>query len=254
MKKFLVVTILSVVVVSSFLLPASAASEGELIGYLSNRGMSDPFSWRVIGLDYQNPTELYLAPNSVFIIQGVLFTTDAYGRIPDGVSISAFGDDLWVVWDYSTSVPNRYAIATDSIGQDWFYRPNSTIGIYAYGGSATDYQTGYSAGYNDGYERGESDGYAQGESVGYQNGYQEAEERYEGEYERGRLAGYREGLETAENGDWKALFSAVVDAPIQTLQGMFNFEILGFDMRLAIGGVLTLCVTLIVVKLFLAKG
>lgn len=113
---------------------------------------------------------------------------------------------------------------------------------------------GYSAGYFDGYAQGESAGYTQGESAGYQNGYQEAEERYSGDYERGRLAGYREGLETAENGDWKALFSAVVDAPIQTLQGMFNFEILGFDMRFAIGGIITLCVTLIVVKLFVKFG
>lgn len=254
MKKFLVVTALFIVVVSSFLLPASAATEGELIGYLSNRGMSDSFSWRVIGLDYQNPTELYLAPNSTFIIQGVIFTTDGYGRIPYNTSFRAFDYDLWVKFDYSATVPNRYLIAEDSSGDDWLYRPNSTIGIYAYGGSVTDYQAGYSAGYNDGYTRGESDGYAQGESVGYQNGYQEAQEQYSGDYERGRLAGYREGLETAENGDWKALFSAVVDAPIQTLQGMFNFEILGFDMRLAIGGILTLCVTLIVVKLFLAKG
>lgn len=82
MKKFFVVTILSILIVSSFLLPASAATQGELIGYLSNREMPDPYTWRVIGLDYQNPVELYLTPNTTYIIQGVIFTTDGYGRIP----------------------------------------------------------------------------------------------------------------------------------------------------------------------------
>ena len=41
---------------------------------------------------------------------------------------------------------------------------------------------------------------------------------------------------------------AVTEAPINTFQSLFNFEILGLDMRLAFGSILAVCVLLIILK------
>ena len=41
---------------------------------------------------------------------------------------------------------------------------------------------------------------------------------------------------------------AVTEAPINTFQSLFNFDVLGLDMRAAFGSVLAVCVVLIIIK------
>lgn len=103
--------------------------------------------------------------------------------------------------------------------------------------SVGDYDDGYADGLVTGLRASNDDayrsGYEYGEDVGYSNGF---------------TAGKREGLTITENGDWRDLMLSVVEAPINTFQSLFNFEILGLDMRAAFGAILTVCVLLIVVK------
>ena len=83
----------------------------------------------------------------------------------------------------------------------------------------------------------------------YLKGYEEANtERYNAGFNAGKKTGYQEGLETAEKGTWENLMTSVVQAPVNAFQGLFNFEILGMDMKAAIGSVLAICVLLIIVK------
>ena len=95
------------------------------------------------------------------------------------------------------------------------------------------FQIGYTAGYTAGMTTDTSEAYSNGETKGYAEGF---------------TAGKAEGLNISKNGDWKNLISAVVEAPINTFQSLFNFEILGMDMRVAFGSIIALCIVLIIVK------
>ena len=103
--------------------------------------------------------------------------------------------------------------------------------------SSGTYAQGYSAGLKEGLamDRQEAlnDYYQAGQKVGYDKGY---------------TVGKKDGLTISENGDWRNLILAVVEAPVNTFQSLFNFKILGLDMRAAFGALMTMCVVLIVVK------
>lgn len=95
--------------------------------------------------------------------------------------------------------------------------------------------------YGDGYADGYASGYLDGEGVGYINGgnaiYKEA-------FNKGKA----EGLSLSEDGSWRSLMLSVVEAPINTFQSLFNFEVLGLDMRAAFGSILAVCVVLLILK------
>lgn len=93
-----------------------------------------------------------------------------------------------------------------------------------------------------------------GSTMGFGNAFDEGrnEGLVEG-YERGFYDGKAEGLQISETGDWRSLITAVAEAPINTFQSLFNFEILGLDMRAAFGSILALCVLLIIVKVVVPK-
>lgn len=99
------------------------------------------------------------------------------------------------------------------------------------------FQNGYVKGFYDGenqsFQEVKEEAYQEGEKVGFRDGY---------------LTGKKEGLELAEQGDWRQLMIAVAEAPINTFTSLFNFEILGMNMRLAFGSILAVCVLLIVIK------
>ena len=92
---------------------------------------------------------------------------------------------------------------------------------------------------------------------GYVNGYFDGtntefsdvkKESYREGYGEGYLWGKKEGLELSQKGDWTNLMTAVVEAPVNTFQSLFNFEVLGLDMRAAFGSMLAICVLLIIIK------
>ena len=91
----------------------------------------------------------------------------------------------------------------------------------------------YNIGYHDGYTAGVDDGEKKGYNEGSKNGF---------------LLGKEEGLRLSENSNWRSLMTAVVETPVNAFQSLFNFEILGLDMRMAFGSILAICVLFIVIK------
>ena len=95
----------------------------------------------------------------------------------------------------------------------------------------------YNLGYTEGYAKGATDNDDQQYQYGYTVGKKD-----------GFLAGKEEGLQITNTGSWTNLFTAVAEAPINTFQSLFNFEILGLDMRVAFGAIMSICVLLIIIK------
>lgn len=85
-------------------------------------------------------------------------------------------------------------------------------------------------GYNDGYDS----GYANGQYNGYQQGFQ---------------AGVESVLDGNNEYTFMGLISAVVDAPVKALAGLFNFNVLGIDMFPFLTAILTMCIIIAVVKM-----
>lgn len=111
---------------------------------------------------------------------------------------------------------------------------NTDIGRFSIITNNAGFQEGYAAGWNDGRIDGTTEAYDNGYAVGESNGYQK---------------GYKAGFESTKNGDWKHLISAVVETPVNTLMSLFNFEILGLDMRIAIASIITISVVIIIIKM-----
>lgn len=95
--------------------------------------------------------------------------------------------------------------------------------------------------YNNGY----TDGYTIGNREGHENGYTDGRDQG---YKSGFAAGKIEGLQISESGDWQHLMAAVVDTPFNALRSLFSFNILGLDMQVAFGSMLSLCVLLFLLK------
>lgn len=104
----------------------------------------------------------------------------------------------------------------------------------------------YNLGYNYGYNKGYNNGYNNGVNDGYSNGYNS-----------GNIVGYENGRAQGilESNDYSflGLIGAVVDAPVKAFTGLFNFEVLGVNLRGLFMSLLTLCIVITVVKLVLGR-
>lgn len=132
---------------------------------------------------------------------------------------------------------------------------NQTIMNVTY--TPTDYDTGYgvgygegyNAGFNDGYSNGNSFGYNNGYSVGYQDGVDSQAQAISDAYNEGYSAGYDEGYSV--DGTAATIFSGILQVgmlPINVLLAIFNFEILGINLSAFISAILTVCLTVIVIR------
>lgn len=101
----------------------------------------------------------------------------------------------------------------------------------------------YQNGYNQGYEQGKQDNRNNGYQTGYNNGFS-----------AGKSQGYNEGVLDANNYSFLGLMTAVIDAPIQALTGLFGFELLGVNLMSVISGLFTVCVILVLLRLLLGGG
>lgn len=92
----------------------------------------------------------------------------------------------------------------------------------------------------DGYTQEQYDQYGQSQfQAGQDKGYQE---------------GYRQGTIDGDTNSFSNLLFAVVDAPVKVLSQIFNIEILGFNMKNLLFGVLTAVFVIAIVKIFLKLG
>ena len=102
--------------------------------------------------------------------------------------------------------------------------------------------------YNQGYTAGSSIGYGNGYNSGVTDGYNEG-------YSEGNRVGYQQGLSNglanANDYSFFGLIGAVIDAPIQYLSSLFNFNILGFNMLAFITSLFTVCLIIWIVKMLL---
>ena len=144
-----------------------------------------------------------------------------------------------------------------------FYTSNSLNGSYREGydsgfdsGLSTGYVNGYSAGETAGY----SNGYSDGKNFGYNSGLEEGKQLGSATgYQQGYAAGSSDGYDigfasgTASANDYTflGLIGAVIDAPIQALTGLLNFDILGFKMSAFVLSLFTVCVVLKLVSVLL---
>lgn len=112
-------------------------------------------------------------------------------------------------------------------------RPEDLVSSFTLYSNIGEYNSGYSAGFNEGVRLNNEDVYLQGKESGYKSGF---------------IEGKAEGLALSESGDWRSLIGAVVEAPVNTFQSLFDFEILGVNLKAVFGSVLALCVLLIVIK------
>ncbi|AXF52638.1 MAG: putative flagellar assembly protein H [Inoviridae sp.] len=96
------------------------------------------------------------------------------------------------------------------------------------------YNNGYYLGYQEGQQSGFDSGYSQGNSAGLNTGYHQ---------------GYNKGVLESNNYSFLGLIGAVFDAPIQAFNGLFDFEILGVNMKQFALTLLTFCFIITVVRL-----
>lgn len=106
--------------------------------------------------------------------------------------------------------------------------------VYTYNLTASEFFgvavefTGYANDYNSGYK----EGYSVGSSTGYNRGYSE-------------------GVKAAGDYTFLSLLGAVVDAPLQAVGGMLNFNLLGFNMLNFFYALLTCALVIAVIRLIL---
>lgn len=100
------------------------------------------------------------------------------------------------------------------------------------------YQTAYQEGYNNGIPVGYDNGYTDGLEVGKNVGYYD---------------GLQEGIQQGADGRYSflGLLSAVIDAPIQAISGLLEFEILGINFSNFFFGIMTACLFIAVCKFVL---
>lgn len=90
--------------------------------------------------------------------------------------------------------------------------------------------------YNSGYRDGKDDGYSEGYSAGVISG---------------KNMGYSEGVQSANKYSFLGLIGAVVDAPLQAIGGLLNFDLLGFNMLNLFYALVTCALIIAVIRMVL---
>jgi len=111
-------------------------------------------------------------------------------------------------------------------------RPQDLLLEFSLYASAELYQQGYAAGVADYLNMNQTEITDHWFNEGYGKGFDD-----------GRV----EGMFIAEKGDFSSLFTALLEAPVNAFQSLFHFEILGMDMRVFVGSLLSICLILILV-------
>lgn len=99
---------------------------------------------------------------------------------------------------------------------------------------------------NNFYQQGLYDGIQQGKQEGITIGEEQAVNKYKDQWlQQGR----QEGIASANEYTFLGLISAAVDAPLQGLMGLLNFELLGINFFGLFGGLLTLAIIMFIVRM-----
>lgn len=88
-------------------------------------------------------------------------------------------------------------------------------------------------------------------SISWQRGYEKGLEDLNTKVNNAYNSGYGDGLDVAENGTFLVLLSSIVEAPFRAFLDMFDFVILGYNMKSFLGALITLSVALFVIRMIL---
>ena len=122
---------------------------------------------------------------------------------------------------------------------DMYIGSRANLNSLAFSVPDSEYRAGYDNGYVEGYNNGLSN------NTGYQEAYQNGLD--EG-FTNGYFSGKNAGIEQANTYSFSSLMASVFDVPIKAFTALFDFDILGVNMKGFYLSILTACVVLAVVK------
>lgn len=96
--------------------------------------------------------------------------------------------------------------------------------------------------------------YVRGKKAGYTEGYERADENKHAYAKSEYNKGYADGVQKSNQYTFTALMLAIIDVPVQTLYGLLNFEILGYNMLSFVLGLLSLAIVLWVIRKLIGAG
>lgn len=211
---------------------------------------SDNYYLSAVGFEIVNTFNTQNAPSlDIMTIEfGNYYTRNAFVCVPSNTTVYNFFNGSYFNYisyldtngyRYNMLFPVQYhPFKSYTYNPYYYYFPSRTY--YTSVDNGDNFQLGYDTGYQAGNNAGSSTGYKNGYDSGYNNGYNE-----------GKQDGINEGLETSNAYTFTRLFASVFDVPLQTLTGLFNFEILGFNLWNFITSILTLGVIIWIIGLFI---
>lgn len=243
-------------VITCFVVPVGAETSSFSVGaFLTNRYSGDYMYWELwnpginVLIGELEPSTTYYIIDGAGGVQTSFISTGT-GGIPDnvefdytfdGVGSSRFrierDGEQYTIYD----VMGEYTLGTNATDGYYWY-----LALYTVSNASSDrYNEGYAdgevVGYENGYRAGDADGYNRGYALGEQYGYNVGQQD-------GYSTGYNDGLENGSGITWTGLFTSAIEVPVNVLQGILNFEILGVNLWSFFGAIVALCVVLIVVK------
>lgn len=229
----------------------SSSNTSDLRFYISNIATdtsSNGFHQNFLGSGY----------NVWWYVYRINYTINISGFSPFETTIRDKAIGSWNVASYyfgtstSPSAITENSITKPGLTLVGYYQVDFTESNYDLGYS-DGYSAGYTAGNNDGfnvgYESGNSTGYQNGYNTGYQEGVDSQTQAIEDAYNSGFSAGYDEGFSVDSTA--ATIFSGILQVgmlPINVLLAIFNFEILGINLSAFISAILTVCLTVIVIR------
>lgn len=171
-----------------------------------------------------NINDFYLLFNNVEGIKELDFENESG-------SIATFTNNISYVY-------NSQNLDIDSVNYIYFVATGTSLLDIVVNISNNGYSQGFSDGYNQGYNQGETNGYNQGYTQGEQNGYNQ---------------GYNDGYNKGTSGQ-NSLYDmvlAVVDTPFRVFNQIFDFDVLGINIKNIVLSFATVAIAIFVIKRFI---
>ena len=196
----------------------------ELESYLNNN--SDNYNGGILSLVFDSPISTTRYYN--FVTRGFEFGNSIDFYFDDDSTLNFSRADSFNTDAISLQNLNKNIVKIDLVFANSDYL---VVGLSA----NTLVEDSYNTGYNDGKNSVDT-------TIYYNNGYN-----------TGYNNGKNDGIKSANKYSFLSLIGSVVDAPIQAFTGLFNFDLLGFNMLNFIKALFTLTVIIVVARFILAK-
>ncbi len=156
-----------------------------------------------------------------------------------GVSVYENSFDIGYSEGYNAGEDEGYNYGYNGGYMNGFIEGNSV-------GATEGYNLGYDVGYSEGENAGYNNGWTQGNNDGYQSGKEDG-------YNNGVLVGEQRGRSDALNGThtFKEIIVAIFEAPVDLINGILDFDLLGINMASLVKVLLTLAITAVIVVILL---